>query len=287
MDRITSIKIKQNDGTYKSYSLGVPIQDMINYAPVVVSNASEMTDTDKIYVLSTDGMWYYHNGTTWTAGGTYGAASTDTTLTQPGMPADAEAAGEAIEKLLPAAVKSALYTLLANATFTSDDMADQLDIIGEWADASREIDTTAKVVKENTIMLNNGVESAKEYGGITRVYKTSYPTTGLHLAGIIPTTGSVIAAYGARLVPYDADGVAIDYVKENDGNYNRWAQDATGTMTEFTSPAWSVRAFTSIVFTVDMRYLDDAYMYNYATGQVYFAGKNTPYYGMRNISQAS
>ena len=188
---------------------------------------------------------------------------------------------------VPAEVKNALYTLLANAAYTSDDMSDQLGIIGEWADASGEIDTTAKVVKENMIMLTNGVESAKEYGGITKVYKTSYPTTTLHLAGIIPTTGNVIATGGARLVPYDADGVAIDYVKENDGNYNRWAQDATGTMTEFTSPAWSVRAFTSIVFTVDMRYLDDAYMYNYATGQVYFAGKNTPYYGMRNISQAS
>ena len=35
-----------------------------------------------------------------------------------------------------------------------------------------------------------------------------------------------------------------------------------------------------------MYYIHDAYMYDKTTGQVFFAGRNTPYYGMSNISEA-
>ena len=70
------------------------IQRVASGAPIVVSSTSEMTDTEQIYVLSTNGRWYYHNGTTWVSGGTYGAVSTDTTLTQSGAPADAKVVGD-------------------------------------------------------------------------------------------------------------------------------------------------------------------------------------------------
>lgn len=72
------------------------IQRVAGGAPIVVASTSAMTDTEQIYVLSTDGNWYYHNGTAWVAGGTYGAVATDATLTQSGIPADAEAVGDAI-----------------------------------------------------------------------------------------------------------------------------------------------------------------------------------------------
>ena len=64
--------------------------------PTVVDAKADMTDTNKIYVLSTDGKWYYHDGTTWTAGGTYGGAVTDPTLSINGAPADAKAVGDAL-----------------------------------------------------------------------------------------------------------------------------------------------------------------------------------------------
>lgn len=41
--------------------------------PTVVNSASSMTDTSKIYVLSTDGHWYWNNGTNWVDGGVYQA----------------------------------------------------------------------------------------------------------------------------------------------------------------------------------------------------------------------
>lgn len=40
-------------------------------APTVVTDASQMTDHSKIYVLTTDGKWYYWSGSAWTVGGDY------------------------------------------------------------------------------------------------------------------------------------------------------------------------------------------------------------------------
>ena len=75
------------------------IQRVASGAPIVVASTSAMTDTDQIYVLSTDGKWYYHNGSSWVAGGEYGAVATDTTLTQVGIPADAKVVGDEIADL--------------------------------------------------------------------------------------------------------------------------------------------------------------------------------------------
>ena len=75
------------------------MQRVASGAPIVAGDASEMVDTDRIYVLSTDDMWYYYDGSAWTAGGTYGAVATDTTLTQSGAPADAETVGDEIKSL--------------------------------------------------------------------------------------------------------------------------------------------------------------------------------------------
>lgn len=75
------------------------IQRVASGAPIVVSSTSAMIDTTQIYVLSTDGMWYYYDGTDWTAGGEYGATATDRTLTQAGIPADAETVGDALNML--------------------------------------------------------------------------------------------------------------------------------------------------------------------------------------------
>ena len=42
-----------------------------NQTPIVVDSTDDMTDTTKIYVNTTDGKWYYYNGSSWTIGGTY------------------------------------------------------------------------------------------------------------------------------------------------------------------------------------------------------------------------
>ena len=47
------------------------IQSVVNNNPIPVSSMEEMTDTSKIYVLTTNGNWYYYNGTNWVSGGVY------------------------------------------------------------------------------------------------------------------------------------------------------------------------------------------------------------------------
>lgn len=50
--------------------------------PTPVSAVSEMLDTDKLYLLTTDGEWYYYNGSEWVSGGVYGAGVVDVIPTQ-------------------------------------------------------------------------------------------------------------------------------------------------------------------------------------------------------------
>ena len=42
-------------------------------SPLVASSVSEMTDTTRVYVNTTDGHWYFYNGTNWEDGGVYQA----------------------------------------------------------------------------------------------------------------------------------------------------------------------------------------------------------------------
>ena len=69
--------------------------------PTVVDDASDMTDTEKIYILSSDSKWYYYSATQedWVTGGTYGGVPTDTTLTQAGRAADAKTVGDNLDAL--------------------------------------------------------------------------------------------------------------------------------------------------------------------------------------------
>ena len=89
------------------------IQRVASGAPIVVTSTSAMTDTEQIYVLSTDRKWYYHNGTSWVAGGEYGAVATDTTLTQSGIPADAKAVGDRLTAVEGYALTQAQIETLA------------------------------------------------------------------------------------------------------------------------------------------------------------------------------
>lgn len=72
--------------------------------PLTAKTASDMVDTDKIYVYTgnetgyINGNWYYYDGNAWASGGAYNtfAYDTDTTLSISGRAADAKAVGDAL-----------------------------------------------------------------------------------------------------------------------------------------------------------------------------------------------
>lgn len=47
------------------------IENTSSGSPLVASSESEMTDTSRIYVNTSDGKWYYYDGESWLVGGTY------------------------------------------------------------------------------------------------------------------------------------------------------------------------------------------------------------------------
>lgn len=149
-------------------------------------------------------------------------------------------------------------------------------------------DTTAQIRSYNKVYTHHSGapqfrESDTTNGCTTVLYDMNEPTTTLFPAGIIPTQGTgVIASDGASLFVYDASGEPVTYANEA----NRWAQSISGTMTEF-SNLWTVASgYSKIAFSLDVRYLESAYMYDKTTGQIWFAGVATPYYGMSNIPGA-
>ena len=62
-----------NEQNQRITSVENQLSSLANGSPVLVDTMDEMTDTTKIYLLSTNGNWYYYNGTNWTSGGVYQA----------------------------------------------------------------------------------------------------------------------------------------------------------------------------------------------------------------------
>lgn len=70
--------------------------------PIPVASVSQMTDTAKVYLNTTDKNWYYYNSdsSTWVSGGQYASGIViDPTLTQSGQAADAKVTGDKIDEL--------------------------------------------------------------------------------------------------------------------------------------------------------------------------------------------
>ena len=68
------------DPIYQTYESSINARvDQINAkvdsatsgSPLVASSTDEMTDTERVYVNTTDGKWYYYDGDSWEIGGTY------------------------------------------------------------------------------------------------------------------------------------------------------------------------------------------------------------------------
>lgn len=52
-------------------SISNMVDSAVSGSPLKAATTADMTDTSRIYVLATDGHWYYYNGSAWTDGGVY------------------------------------------------------------------------------------------------------------------------------------------------------------------------------------------------------------------------
>lgn len=55
----------------ETYATKSQVQSLANGSPLVASSIAGMTDTTKTYVNTSDGNWYYYNGSQWVIGGVY------------------------------------------------------------------------------------------------------------------------------------------------------------------------------------------------------------------------
>ena len=77
---LNSINTNLNLKTSQIEHLEIKTDNLVNGAPLVASSISEMTDTTRIYVNTTDGHWYWHNGNSWEDGGVYQASENSNDL---------------------------------------------------------------------------------------------------------------------------------------------------------------------------------------------------------------
>lgn len=57
----------------RTYATKQEVQSVASGSPLVASSVSGMTDTSRIYVNTSDGKWYYYDGSAWSIGGVYQA----------------------------------------------------------------------------------------------------------------------------------------------------------------------------------------------------------------------
>lgn len=156
--------------------------------PTVVDSMSDMTDTDKIYILSSDSKWYYYSATSedWVIGGTYGGVPTDTTLSISGSAADAKAVGDALVEKADADDVTAVQTALAGkadyaeigdlSQLTTTAKNNLVSAINEAAEDAKAVDDalaeikndSAEVYQTNTVFFTRKIDVS---GSGNYVYK--------------------------------------------------------------------------------------------------------------------
>lgn len=71
---LSQLNEEKNARENADINLQSQISSLGSGSPLVASSTSEMTDTTRVYVNTTDGNWYYYDGNSWEIGGVYQAS---------------------------------------------------------------------------------------------------------------------------------------------------------------------------------------------------------------------
>lgn len=145
-------------------------------APLVASTASQMTNTNKVYVYTgsesgyVNGNWYYYDGSAWVSGGVYNSAGIDTdkTLSVADEAADAKATGDEISRLKAdlSDIDERVEDVETAVTPFVADVEDLIDIVKadvtEVATGSLAV-TQGSVVLSQTHLIDVNIPNGKQY----------------------------------------------------------------------------------------------------------------------------
>lgn len=87
-DNVRVLMVKGERGDVSKEQLEkvqLQVNALASGSPLAASSTSEMTDTNKVYVNTTDGNWYYYNGSSWEIGGVYQGTIPDNNSIKPIM----------------------------------------------------------------------------------------------------------------------------------------------------------------------------------------------------------
>ena len=151
------------------------------------------------------------------------------------------------------------------------------------------IDTTAQV---DTDHANKG--QSNTFGQYTS-HTGFYPTIKYDLGTLSAVSGVYDLVKG--IIPVDANGSTTSrawlYYQDNTGiatsayGTGKPMQVYSDSMVEGGVSITADAGYVAITIPVHIDYLADSYLYVQSSGKVLFAGANTPYYGMSNISEAT
>lgn len=162
-------------------------------APLTAANASDMTNTDRVYVYVGDevdytyGNWYYYDGTEWVSGGVYNSAAiqTDETLNVRGAAADSYKVGEITRDLTSRTTDAenrlaTVDTKIQNIESALSDVSIDVDDLGLYQDQDTYYvyPTYRGMRSENGIPLASGSGGGGGGGDVINAKLTVENTTG-------------------------------------------------------------------------------------------------------------
>ena len=232
--------------------------------PTVVDAKADMTEHDKIYILSSDGKWYYYSATQsdWVVGGTYGGVPTDTTLTISGSAADAKAVGDAIDALddrvtalesgtgLTADIKSALLACFAHVAWVDEDGQDYYDALDLALNPPANlVSISAVYTQSGTVYDTASLDDLKSDLVVTAHYSdsTSAVVTTYTLSGTLTEgTSTITVAYGGKTTTFNVT-VTSHLILTHNWDFKTSLVDTVGEVTAVCNNC-SLSSGTGIVF---------------------------------------
>jgi len=181
------------------------ISGIASGTPPTADSTDDMDpDESTVYINTTDGNWYYYDGSAWQIGGTYGGVPTDTTFTQEGKAADAKAVGDAISNI----------TIEVDDTLSEQGKAADAkavgDVIALKADKSEVatalsaagiVHTSNNLIPENGILLNYDFDNTT---GEAVAVASGYERALTDYIAVKPNT-DYYGMYKSRVAFYDAE----------------------------------------------------------------------------------